>query len=700
MKEHFKYPQWLMFLCRHVGMLVIVLISQLSALAQDKQSVQVKAFDQQLQPIGNIEISINENAYIALGKNGAAFTELLPGDLPIRSITIKNDQLEAASWIYTKGVVEITIRKKSYQMVTFAVKSNDNKPLARLRVTFKGKNSFSGVTGNDGNVQIPLALDDAITSVDQFTIPDYRIRGITTIDNSHIITAEKVNSATAPLNLRGRTDAEESTDDPRLANFSMAMVDSIQSLTVFYSIFKNYHIDEMDAATKKSIDDKFNDLVRQLQDSVSESGSTFVGSITNATLVEDDVRALVGQVRSEGDILIDQRMQFDEKIKILKSKLDGGISNLSEERRSQLLSELALLEQMLIENESRFFKNQNDYRDIINGIKEKYFQLTDLESKLSESEAQRLEEQRVFRERLLAISALVLIFGVLVLLLVYASYALRKQKKALAAANEEISRINENLEALVLRRTQLLAEAHKELDTFLYRASHDMRSPVCSIIGLCNIASHLSVGEPRELIDRVVNTTVGMDKLLKKLSVISEINQPTNFSAIRLRPMVEEIGQQSSDIAPHGKISFILNCLPDLEIRSYPSLVYTIFWNLIENSLYFGSLETTREPVVRVDVSIEYNHLNLAVYDNGPGVDPLINDRLFDMFFKGTEKSRGHGLGLYIVSKAVQALNGTIEVESELGAYSIFRVRLPLHDLPAKPHAVQELEAHEATLTA
>jgi signal transduction histidine kinase len=688
------------FLLRIGCIWMIVWLSAFPAMAQDKQTVQIKAFDQQLQPIGNIDISINGNDFIALGKNGTGFAELSAGDLPIRSIAIKNDQLEAASWIYSKGVVEITIRKKSYSLVTFAVRNSDNQPLPRLRVAFKGKNAFSGVTGNDGKVQIPLALDDAITSVDQFTIPEFQIRGITTIDNIHIITAEKITSPAAALNLRGRQDTGASPQDQRFGNFSLAMVDSIQSLTVFYSILKNYPVDEMDVATKRSIDDKFNELVRQLQDSVRQSGTSFVGSITNATLVEDDVRALVGQVRSEGDILTNQREQFDEKIRIIKSKLDGGVSNLSEERRSQLLSELALLEQMLIENESRFFKNQNDYRTIINGIKDKYFQLTDLESKLSESEAQRLEEQRVFRQRLLAISALVLIFGALVLLLVYVSSALRKQKKALAAANEEITRINENLEALVLRRTKLLAEANKELDTFLYRASHDMRSPVCSIIGLCNIASHLSVGEPRELIDRVVNTTVGMDKLLKKLSAISEINQPTNFSTIRLRPMVQEISQESSDIAPHGKISFIVNCLPDLEIRSYPSLIYTIFWNLIENSLYFGSLETTREPVVRVDVSIEDNHLNLAVYDNGPGVDPLISDRLFDMFFKGTEMSRGHGLGLYIVSKAVQALNGTIAVESELGAYSIFRVRLPLHDLPAKPRDVPELEAHADTVIA
>jgi signal transduction histidine kinase len=73
--------------------------------------------------------------------------------------------------------------------------------------------------------------------------------------------------------------------------------------------------------------------------------------------------------------------------------------------------------------------------------------------------------------------------------LIYFGGVLRKQKKQLIAANTEVKRINENLEGLVFERTHLLENLNSELDTFLYRASHDMRTPVRSILGLCHITT-------------------------------------------------------------------------------------------------------------------------------------------------------------------------------------------------------------------
>jgi signal transduction histidine kinase len=337
-----------------------------------------------------------------------------------------------------------------------------------------------------------------------------------------------------------------------------------------------------------------------------------------------------------------------------------------------------MLERLLIENESRFYKNQNDYRLLINAIRERFFEFEDLENKLSASEAQRLEEQRVFRNRLIGISGVVLLFGVLILLLIRFSRSLRKQKKELVLANAEVKRMNENLEGLVFVRTRLLAEANKELDTFLYRASHDMRSPVRSIIGLCNIAGQLSQGEPKELIARVVDTTMGMDRLLKKLSIISEINQPSGFSPIAIREVMEDIQHTFSKQIREQHIDFKVNCPPDLTIYSYPNLVHTILANLFENALFYTTIKDTPQARVEFSAVVVDNAVRLTVSDNGIGVDSTIRPRLFDMFFKGHEYSKGNGLGLYIVQKAVQALDGEIEVESEPGQYARFTIILPL----------------------
>src|SRR4051794_15615092 len=94
----------------------ILIMSINASLGQDKQVVQIKTFDHQLKALGSIDISINDKDFIAVNAKGSAFTELSQGDLPPKSVRIKNEELEAESWNYSKGVIEIIIRKKSFKL--------------------------------------------------------------------------------------------------------------------------------------------------------------------------------------------------------------------------------------------------------------------------------------------------------------------------------------------------------------------------------------------------------------------------------------------------------------------------------------------------------------------------------------------------------------------------------------------------------
>jgi signal transduction histidine kinase len=71
------------------------------------------------------------------------------------------------------------------------------------------------------------------------------------------------------------------------------------------------------------------------------------------------------------------------------------------------------------------------------------------------------------------------------------------------------------------------------------------------------------------------------------------------------------------------------------------------------------------------------DHVNLEVEDNGQGIDPQFQDRIFDMYFRGNERSKGNGLGLYIVKKAVEKLNGQVTFTSVYGKGSTFSVSFP-----------------------
>lgn len=677
-----------MRLIYRLSILFLILAGLVSgASAQDKISIQVKAFDTQLKPYRNIDVSINGKDFIPMGAKGTAFTEILETDLPIKTIRIKDDKLEAASWNYSKGTLEVIVRTKSYSMATIIVRGPDQKVIPNVRLSFRGKTSQNFTTNAQGRIELPLGLNE-ILSAEQFTIPGYTTSALTTVGAEFVLTANIDRPEPKQIEKPSQVTSKEYFRD-----FDMSKLDSIQSLTAFYSIFKNNQMAKLSPEDRRRVDAKFNSLVAALEDSLQGTRiPAFIGKISDSSIVVDDVRNLLAQARMEREMLTDQRTDFDSKLKLINEKLSGGVTKLDAATRTKLINDITLLEQLLHENEGQFFKNQNDYKNLIDALKEKFLDIEVLEGKLSASEEKRLQDQQQFRERLALFSGIGILLVVLIGLLVTFSARLRKQKKALVVANAEVQRMNENLEHIVADRTKALEEANRELDTFLYRASHDMRSPVCSIIGLCNIASLMSQGEPKELIQRVVNTTEGMDKLLKKLSVISEINQPTNLSVINLREMAEEVCRGFQNMAADYDTTLSLECPAHISLQSYPGLVETVLYNLIENALFFSSLQSERKRMVHVKIKALAGAIGIEVTDNGIGIDRTIRHRVFDMFFKGTEKSKGHGLGLYIVSKAVGTLEGDLEMDSDPGVSTTFKVQLPLVLLQKPQATLQEAE--------
>lgn len=655
----------------------LILVCGTTVSAQEKHMVQVKTFDQQLQPFKNIDISINGKDYIAMGNKGVAFIELSDNELPLTSVKIKNEQLEAASWNYSKGIVEIIIRKKNYQLHRLIVKDGSGRAVENLKVTFNGRKPFTSTTKADGRLELPLPLDEKIASTDQFAINDYDIVSLQPSENETVLTVDRIKIepvAEAPVVKGGQEYFKD---------FDLSKLDSIQSLTVFYAIFKNYNFNELSPVAKKRVDAKFNELVRKLEAAQAEDVA-YIGKISDSSFVRDDINNLLAQARLENTTLDLNREDFDNKVKIISDKLASGIENLDAGTRAKLLSDLALLERLLVDNENQFYKNQNDYRQMLSALKEKFFNFEDLENRLSLSERQRLEEQRVFRQRLFAILSVVFVFAVLIVLLIYFGNKLRKQKKALFKANAEIQSINENLESLVRERTRSLAEANKELDTFLYRASHDLRAPICSIIGLCNLATHIANSDSKVLFEKVGQTAFAMDKLLRKLKIISEINNPSDFSPIALMPLMEGIKSKFNEIINTHRINFVINCDDEIVFYTYPVLIKAILFNLIENAVFYSAIRNYGIPEITLKASVEGDHIQLSIYDNGIGVDPQMSNRLFDMFFKGDEFSKGNGLGLYIVQKSAQALGGNIILESKVGYFTKFVVQLPFKPVQAK----------------
>ena len=253
------------------------------------------------------------------------------------------------------------------------------------------------------------------------------------------------------------------------------------------------------------------------------------------------------------------------------------------------------------------------------------------------------------------------------------------QKELLEEKNQEINLINRNLEDTISERTFRLNKTNKELDMFLYRASHDLRRPISSIMGIDQIA-RLTVKEQEALglFKKVQNVVQAMDMMLKKFISISEIhNHKIQFADIDMNTI-------RNVIANHASYYAKMNNMEDYQLDIYgPDYIFSdlfiinkITTYLIENSFMFAAPLQNGKLKIAVTFRETGRLLSLGFSDNGEGIKKELIDKIFNMYFIGTVKSNGNGLGLYIVKKAAEKLGEEITVESKKGGGTTFHLTL------------------------
>lgn len=250
------------------------------------------------------------------------------------------------------------------------------------------------------------------------------------------------------------------------------------------------------------------------------------------------------------------------------------------------------------------------------------------------------------------------------------------QSEALAERNRTIQSINENLEFEIDKRTKSLKQINKELDTFLYRASHDIRQPISTILGLENLARQTSKDVNLHVIlEKLNNTAQGMDQMLAKLQMLYRLNHEKaideqfdlkiTFKEI-LEPYQKEIGKKGIRIE---------NQLENMAVFTNKDYLCIIVRNIIENAIYFS--DPAKTPIITIYKTSLANRKVINIEDNGYGIPPPFIDLIFNAFFKGDVHSRGNGLGLYLAKKSADILGMLITVRSEITKGSVFSVHLP-----------------------
>ncbi len=263
------------------------------------------------------------------------------------------------------------------------------------------------------------------------------------------------------------------------------------------------------------------------------------------------------------------------------------------------------------------------------------------------------------------------------------SLEIQHQAEALKESNETIARINHELEQMVEERTKELKQAYKELDTFFYRSSHDFRRPLTTFMGLAEVAKiTLQDKNALELFEKVRDTALSLDKMLVKLQSVSDVGSlQLIYKEIFMREVIDSVADTFREELRHQNIRLQTDIDAPVPFYSYSALLKVVVENLVENAIMFSRPNSP----VKIKVTSYENGLTFSIEDSGIGIEPEYLDQVFDMYFRGSERSKGNGLGLYIVKKIVEKLSGTIRLQSRAQTGTTVTVFLP--------HQVRPVEA-------
>jgi PAS domain S-box-containing protein len=230
-------------------------------------------------------------------------------------------------------------------------------------------------------------------------------------------------------------------------------------------------------------------------------------------------------------------------------------------------------------------------------------------------------------------------------------------------------KLNETLKAL--------EEKNYELDNYVYKVSHDLRSPIASIIGLLNLMKmEEHNAKISEYIHHLENRLGRLDDFIKSiLSHSKAVNAKVLKEKVFLIKLINSSLDELKYMPNYDKLQIKIEVEEDLQLESDPLRLSIVLKNLLSNAVKYQNPYIAERQLL-IKAITDKSLVHIIIKDNGIGIKQEYLPHLFDMFFRATDHSEGSGLGLYIVKQTLKHIGGTIQVDSEYSKGTTFHIRL------------------------
>jgi PAS domain S-box-containing protein len=223
-----------------------------------------------------------------------------------------------------------------------------------------------------------------------------------------------------------------------------------------------------------------------------------------------------------------------------------------------------------------------------------------------------------------------------------------------------------------------LKKTNSELDSFVYSASHELRAPLSSVLGLINIML-LEDNKPG-----VVSQLNMMEKSIRRLDdFIKDIIEysrnkhvDVKLETINFTNLFENSLESLWYLENTNNINIEINVNDKVSFMSDSKRISIVLNNFISNAIKYHDIEKN-SPSIWLDVITSSKEAIITIKDNGLGIEEKEIDEIFNMFYRVSSRIMGSGIGLFIVKEILIKLNGGMEVKSKLGEGSTFTIKIP-----------------------